>query len=135
NSMHGVRLKDQAKSARQSLPLVVMNSVTMLGAELFGRSYGGGILKMEPREAARLPVPQPADLASAWAMLKNDQAGLERSLRSGAWSNVVARVDDVLLRDVLGVSDEELKVIGAALATLRKRRLSRDPSLPAPSRA
>jgi adenine-specific DNA-methyltransferase len=130
NSMHGVRLKDRAKSAQQSLPLVAMNSVTMLGAELFGRSYGGGILKMEPREAARLPVPQPADLAAAWAMLKDEHAELERALRSGEWSNVVARVDEALLHGVLGVTGDELKVISTALTTLRKRRLSRDPSQP-----
>jgi hypothetical protein len=48
---------------------------------------------------------------------------------------VVARVDEVLLRGILGITDEEFGVITSALTTLRKRRLSRDPSLPAPPRA
>jgi hypothetical protein len=135
NSMHGVRLKDGLKTTRQSLPLLTLNSVTMLGAEIFGRSYGGGILKMEPREAARLPVPKREDLARAWARLKEEKGALERSLRNGEWSSVVTRVDEVLLSDTLGISTEELNVVAAALATLRKRRLSRDASLPASTRA
>ena len=36
----------------------MLNSVTKLGAELVGRSYGGGILKVEPKEAGSQPAPQ-----------------------------------------------------------------------------
>ncbi|MFN2616369.1 MAG: N-6 DNA methylase [Thermoleophilaceae bacterium] len=66
NSMHGLRLRPEATAvAREALPLLALSSVSMLGAELFGRSYGGGVLKMEPREAATLPVPGPEALARA----------------------------------------------------------------------
>lgn len=134
NSMHGVRLRAGMKFARQSLPFIAMNSVSMLGAELFGRSYGGGILKMEPREAARLPVPRTAELSAAWSVLKSNRAELEQALRNGDWSSVVTRVDDVLLRHVMGISDTELEAVTTALATLRKRRMSRSSSSTARSR-
>ncbi len=34
------------------LPLAFLNSATLFSAEMVGRSYGGGVLKLEPKEAA-----------------------------------------------------------------------------------
>ena len=60
NSVHGVTLQpEHRKLGRDLLPIGVLNSLTLLGAELVGRSYGGGILKVEPKEADLLPVPVP----------------------------------------------------------------------------
>lgn len=124
NSMHGIRLKKEApKSAASALPLLCLNSITMLGAEIYGRSYGGGVLKMEPREAAVLPVPGVPALNAAFAVLKNDRAGLERQLREGHWTTVVKRVDQVLLRDVFGLSSGEALSMYEAAIALRSRRM------------
>jgi adenine-specific DNA methylase len=131
NSMHGVRLLGGPRVSRLALPLLTLNSVSMLGAELFGRSYGGGILKMEPREAARLPLPTPGHVVTAWKRLERERRQLDSALRAGAWSSVVARVDEVLLQGVMKLGTEELGMITTALNTLRKRRLSRDRTLPA----
>lgn len=129
NSMHGVRLHGgTARLARASLPLLALNSVTMLGAEIFGRSYGGGVLKMEPREAATLPVPSPKLLADAWARLKDERAALDRQLRAGHWMGVVKRVDEVLLRETMGLSGAEAAEVHEAVQALRGRRLGREAS-------
>ena len=131
NSMHGLRLaKDAPKISRDALPLLSLNSVTMLGAELYGRSYGGGILKMEPREAASLPVPSPEVLGRAWEILRKDRAILNRQLCNGEWSKVVDRVDDVLLGNVLALKPDEIKQIKVAGQKLRARRLVRSPISP-----
>lgn len=126
NSMHGLRLGPQApKEAASALPLLCLNSVTMLGAEIFGRSYGGGVLKMEPREASELPVPDFKTLKEVAGALKKDRARLERQLRDGNWTSVVERVDEVLLRGAFDLSEAETLSLRAASSALRERRIGR----------
>jgi tRNA1(Val) A37 N6-methylase TrmN6 len=123
NSMHGVRLKkDVPKLVRDALPLLALNSVTMLGAEVLGRSYGGGILKMEPREAAGLPIPAADEVRAAWRVLSERRAALDAALRRGEWSAVLDSVDQVLLRDVMRLDAAAIRQIREAATLLRIRR-------------
>ena len=127
NSMHGLRLREDApKCAKQALPLLALNSVTMLGAELRGRSYGGGILKMEPREAATLPVPGFEEVGIATAALKDQAERIARQLRQGRWTNAVKQIDDVLLRQTMGLTGGETAELHEAARSLRQRRVGTD---------
>ncbi len=56
NLLHGVSLKEGAPPAA-SLAVAMASSLTLLSAEVEGRAYGGGVLKLETREAERLLVP------------------------------------------------------------------------------
>ncbi len=128
NSMHGVRLNKGAdpKDA-QMLPLLALNSATMLGGEVFGRSYGGGVLKMEPSEAAILPVPDRPALRKAWALLQDDRASLDRQLRQGLWTAVIKRVDEALLQQACGLSAKQAIDLHDAARALREHRMRREP--------
>ncbi len=130
NSMHGVKLSRAApRDAKQALPLMMMSAVTMLGAEIHGRSYGGGILKMEPREAAELPVPRPQALAEAWQRLKPDRAKLERQLEQGLWTGVAKRVDEALLVGACGIPAVEVQQLHQAGQELRRTRIGRETAI------
>jgi hypothetical protein len=122
NSVHGVYLRDGlATLGRDLLPLAALNSVTLLHAEMTGRSYGGGILKIEPREADRWLVPAPelvADRASQLRAVRRRAASL---LRNGQLLDAVHIVDDAL-----GLSDlETIRTARDSLATRRAVRSRR----------
>lgn len=126
NSMHGVRLRSTTpKIAMAALPILMFNSVSLLGAETQGRSYGGGVLKLEPREAAALPLPSPSALNQAWSILSEERAQLAQLLADGRCADVIRRVDDVLLRVTLRLSRSEVATLHEASIMMQSSRLTR----------
>lgn len=127
NSMHGLVLREDAPSiARDALPLLALNSVSMLGAEVFGRSYGGGILKMEPSEAAQLPVPAVALLGKAWRTIEGRRDTLNELLRAGQWREVVEEVDAALLTGAARIPRQDALALRCEATNLRRRRTRKD---------
>ena len=123
NSVYGVTLRPGLRRlGRALLPLSVLNSLTLLGAEMVGRSYGGGLLKLEPKEADLLPVPAPAALREAAAGLRAIRPAVAAALASGALEAAVALVDDVLLA---GLDATALAALRGARALLSARRRAR----------
>lgn len=126
NSVHGVYLGERLRQLGQDLlPLASVNSLTLLAAETVGRAYGGGMLKIEPREADRLPVPAPALLESNRAALTALRPEVEGLLRAGSLVEAASRVDGVLLSGALGVTSREMKALRVARAHLADRRRAR----------
>ncbi len=129
NSVHGVALHRGKKSlGRASLPIAALNSVTALGAEIIGRSYGGGVLKVEPREAARLPVPSAKLIQKHAQELRALEASAGRMLRSGKYDDLRSRVDSVLFESGGSVSDVRFSELQGARDILRSRRHDRSRS-------
>jgi adenine-specific DNA methylase len=117
NTIHGVYLKTPMDAA--SLGVAFYNSLTLLSAELVGRSYGGGVLKLEPTEAGSLILPPvPENLGE----LLDEVDGLIRSRELEAALDLI---DPIVLGEGLGLSGEEICALRDGGAQLRARRRSR----------
>ena len=93
------------------------NSVTLLGAELEGRSFGGGVLELVPSEIGRLPVVADDRLAA-------DFTELDATARKQPESLVHA-TDGVLLRRRVFEDADALSIVSLARRELMSRRLDR----------
>ncbi len=112
NLLHGVALKEGAPPAA-ALAVAMASSLTLLSAEIEGRAYGGGVLKLETKEAERLLVPgfsKPEDLIS----LLPD---VDELVRTGKIEHASLSVDQLL-----GLPHTAL---WTAYQTMRNRRLNR----------
>lgn len=127
NSVHGLYLRPELRTLGVDLlALGALTSMTLLGAETVGRAYGGGILKLEPKEADRLPVPEPDVLRQAQPALAAIRPHVAAVLGDpGGLAQAVSLVDDVLLIGQLGIACSEVKSLRDAHAELAARRAAR----------
>ncbi|MBI2805882.1 MAG: SAM-dependent DNA methyltransferase [Planctomycetes bacterium] len=116
NTIHNVAMRDGHSAA--ALAVGFYNSLTLLSAEIVGRSYGGGILKLEPTEAERMLIPS-IDLG-----IQVHLAEIDSRLRVGDLDGVLNIVDPLVL-GTLGLNEGDLSALRAARASLRARRRSR----------
>lgn len=126
NSVHGVYLRAGVKRLGSDLlPLSCLSSATAFSAELVGRSYGGGMLKLEPREADRLAVPSVHRVQEAAVGLRAIKGEVRRALALGITDAAVEMVDQVLLVEACGLTPAEVKDLQEGVGELRGRRLAR----------
>ncbi len=126
NSVHGVALApEHRRTGRDLLPLAALSSVTTLAAETVGRAYGGGMLKLEPREAARLLVPAPELVERLRPQLSAARRGVVRALAAGQLTDAVAGVDEVLLAGGIGLDTAVIEEVVTARHALWSRRHAR----------
>jgi adenine-specific DNA-methyltransferase len=109
NSLYCVKLRQGLKTVgKANLPIACLNTVTLLGSEVVGRAYGGGLLKHEPREADLLPVPSAATLTAAHHELQLLKPQLAVAMRQNDLLRAVEMVDAVILERHLKLDKEQL---------------------------
>ncbi|HTX95744.1 MAG TPA: class I SAM-dependent methyltransferase [Mycobacterium sp.] len=116
DTVHRVRLTTGVDAT--ALAAVFHNSVTFAFAEILGRSYGGGILELEPAEAEQLPIPAPARTSAELA------GDVDLLLRANEIDKALDIVDRHLIEQ-LGFGAEVVTQCRAAWMSLRDRRTRR----------
>jgi adenine-specific DNA methylase len=107
NTLHGVRCLPGVDPPVLAAGFV--NSLALLSAELVGRSYGGGVLKLEPTEAEAVLLPPLRPALSAVL------PAVDRAVRARDLQAALELVDPIVLEDALGLD-------GGAIAELRQGR-------------
>jgi hypothetical protein len=96
----------------------MLSQSTLLSAEVEGRPYGGGVLKLETKEAERLLVPRLApDVA---AQLTNLHQELSALIRQGRMDRASRIVDAIL-----GLDPEPLAAARQVLVARRSGRTAK----------
>jgi len=115
DTIHRVRAK--AGIDASSLAAASLNSLTFAFSEIHGRSYGGGVLELEPTEAEGLPFPKPTILDATLDELDGlvRTKGVETALRE---------VDRQVLKPV-GLSECDIEALRGIWCKLYRRRMSR----------
>lgn len=114
NLVHGVALRAGAPDPR-ALAAASLSASLMLSGEIEGRAYGGGVLKVETKEAEQLLFPRMSEEMEG--SLVSQFAELSRMVRRGATEAASALVDQTL-----GIDHE---VFRDAAEAFRRRRLGR----------
>lgn len=128
NSVHGLFLDASIPEvAVKLLPVGALSSVTLLSAELFGRSYGGGVLKLEPAEAGLIYVPAPKLLIEADSVISRIRNDVACLLSEGKREAATQLVDEILLPR-FGFSENEISHLESVLREVRNRRMVRGKS-------
>ncbi len=121
NTLLAVQLRHIPAGLKKAFVIAFYNSATMLSCERMGRSYGGGVLKLEPREADRVLVPSVPLVRQHRSALLALGASLSEALRLGPPTRIgeaLAAVDRVLLES----RNPGLEALGEERAAFAARR-------------
>lgn len=121
NTIHQLFWKERLSSRQQQfVALSSISTLFQLSAELAGRSYGGGVLKLELKEARKLLLASPFRVPPGIS----DQFPLMDSLlRAGERQKAIEFADRIILRSTLKRSSGEIRRLVEALGSLRRIRL------------
>jgi tRNA1(Val) A37 N6-methylase TrmN6 len=117
NTLHVIRLKQHSVTAR-ALSVLWQTSLARLSAQVEGHAMGGGMLKLEPREAQRVLLPAVHDLAAVDAVAEE----IDKLLRDGRDMDAGRLADEAtLIRQ--GVTRRECERLSKAAALLVEKRV------------
>ena len=123
NGLHVIRLRPNAGIPLHTMAATWLTSFTSLSCEIEGHALGGGMLKLEPSEAARVALAVPESVTEGDCARLVEEA--DCMVREGNETGAQHLADQVILRQGLGLTEAECRLLREAHEALRARRMSR----------
>lgn len=114
NALHALTWKAPLPIAADSIAVSFLCSLTSLWAEIHGRRYGGGVLKLEPGTLRQIPVPI---ISTSLA------ARIDKLLRTGREAEARLHADEIVLHGGLGLTEHQIRRLQEAQRLLATQRL------------
>lgn len=128
NAIHRLTWKKRLSANDQEwIALSSLSTLCQLGAELNGRWYGGGVLKLEPKQARTLLFVKPPGRER---MVADTFRAVDSLLRKRETHGAVELVDEVILINGLGLTRQDVDMLARACTFLRKLRFPPSRNLP-----
>lgn len=121
NNLHRVYIRRPWDRQAALIAAGALNAATMLSIELLGRVAAGGVLKIEPGDAAKIRLIHPQALARV-RRSADRAAAIDQALREGRDWDAYAMADD-LARQAVGWKERDLLKLRRAQLELRDSRL------------
>ena len=116
DTIHRVKIYDKNNS--DLLIGSFLNSLTFAFSEVYGRSYGGGVLELEPNEAEEVFIPY-------FPGIKLDLELQDRLMRTKSVNEALDYTDELLLSRGLRLNKKDIDSLREIWSKLSKRRTNR----------
>ena len=116
NALHAVRWSSNGGIMPEAASVGFLTSAVSVWAEIHGRRYGGGVLKMEPGTLKRVPLPIVSGTETAFEELNE-------LMRQGRENVARKLADERVLHEELGLSNKDIQLMqrsGEALIAQRR---------------
>jgi adenine-specific DNA methylase len=117
DTIHRVRVRG---CAPEILVAGAFTHLTAASAEIEGRSYGGGVLELEPNEAELLLIPDATAMTAAMPLEECD-----KMVRAGRLGAALEENDRLVLSGAMGVSAADCASLSTVWSKMRERRFAR----------
>lgn len=122
DTMHRIKIKDEYDNKK--ILLSYYNSISFAFTELCGRSYGGGVLEILPKEAENIIIPNIDDMdeqnVNRLIGILDDNIRNKKDIR-----DAINVMDKEILENYLGISPDTINMYREIWKTLNERRMNR----------
>lgn len=125
NAVHKIYWKEDSNLiSKEKIAFSSLSSLSQLSIELFGRSYGGGILKLEPNEAVKILLP----VFNSNRSIETEIADMNDFLKKGDKKKARLYADEIILKEQLALDAKEISTIQESYESLKDIRFARSRS-------